>query len=39
VAFELEKAAKAGDLSAAGGHMAELEAQFGRLKEAMTKEL
>ena len=39
VAFEMEKAARAGDLSAAGRHMAELEAQFDRLNQAMTKEL
>ena len=39
VAFEMEKAARAGDVSAAGGHMAELDAQFDRLKEAMTKDL
>ena len=34
-AFEMEKAAKAGDLSAVKARMADLEAQFGRLKEAM----
>jgi HPt (histidine-containing phosphotransfer) domain-containing protein len=39
VAFEMEKAARAGDLSAAAGHLAELDAQFDRLKLAMTKEL
>jgi HPt (histidine-containing phosphotransfer) domain-containing protein len=39
VAFEMEKAAKAGDLNAVGGHMAELDAQFDRLKEAMKKEI
>jgi KaiC/GvpD/RAD55 family RecA-like ATPase/CheY-like chemotaxis protein/HPt (histidine-containing phosphotransfer) domain-containing protein len=38
-AFDMEKAAKAGDLYAAGGHMAELDAQFDRLKEAMIKDL
>jgi HPt (histidine-containing phosphotransfer) domain-containing protein len=38
-AFDMEKAAKAGDLDAAGGHMAELDAQFDRLKEAMIKDL
>ena len=36
VAFEMEKAAKAEDLSAAARHMAELEAQFDRLRQAMT---
>ncbi|MFH0994896.1 MAG: response regulator [Pseudomonadota bacterium] len=39
VAFEMEKASRAGDLSAAGGHMPELETQFNQLKQAMTKEL
>jgi len=39
VAFEMEKAARAGDLSAARGYMPELEAQFDRLNQAMTKEL
>jgi CheY-like chemotaxis protein/HPt (histidine-containing phosphotransfer) domain-containing protein len=39
VAFEMEKAARAGDLSATRGYMPELEAQFDRLKQAMTKEL
>lgn len=39
VAFEMEKAGKAGDLSAGKARMADLEAQFDRLKEAMTKEL
>ena len=38
VAFEMEKAARAGDLSTAGRLMAELEAQFDRLNQAMTKE-
>ncbi|HEY3307106.1 MAG TPA: response regulator [Desulfuromonadaceae bacterium] len=37
VALELEKAAKARNLNEAGGHMAELEAQFDRLKDAMTR--
>jgi PAS domain S-box-containing protein len=37
VAFEMEKAARAGDIDAAGEHMAELDAQFGRLKEAMDE--
>jgi PAS domain S-box-containing protein len=35
VAFELEQAAQAGDLGAAGGHLAELESQFDRLQEAL----
>jgi PAS domain S-box-containing protein len=39
VAFEIEKAARAGDLITPGGHMVELEAQFDRLNQAMTKEL
>jgi PAS domain S-box-containing protein len=39
VAFEMEKAAKAGDLDAARGYMAEIETQFNRLNQAMTKEL
>jgi CheY-like chemotaxis protein/HPt (histidine-containing phosphotransfer) domain-containing protein len=39
VAFEMEKSAKAGDLSTVAGHMAELELQFNRLNQAMTKEL
>ncbi len=39
VAFEMEKAAKAGDLSAVAGHMPELEAQFNRLNQTMRKEL
>jgi len=39
VAFEMEEAGKAGDLSTAKGRMAELEAQFDRLKEAMEKDL
>ena len=39
VAFEMEKAARAGDLSDTRGYMPELEAQFDRLKQAMTKEL
>jgi len=37
VAFEMENAAKAGDLDAVKAHMAELKAQFDRLKQAMTK--
>ena len=39
VAFEMEKAARAGDLSAAGRHIPELEAQFDWLNQAMKKEL
>ena len=39
VAFEMEKAAKAGDLSAAGRHIPELETQFNLLNQAMKKEL
>jgi len=39
VAFEMEKSAKAGDLSAVARQMAELELQFNRLNQAMTKEL
>ena len=39
VAFEMEKAGRAGDLDAVKGRMADLEAQFDRLKEAMTKDL
>ncbi|MBT4499640.1 MAG: Hpt domain-containing protein [Gemmatimonadetes bacterium] len=35
LAFEMEKAARAGDLSTARAHVSELEAQFDRLKEAM----
>jgi signal transduction histidine kinase/HPt (histidine-containing phosphotransfer) domain-containing protein len=35
VAFEMEQAARAGDLNAAKGQLAELQAQFGRLKEAI----
>ena len=35
VALEMEKAANAGDLTAAGGLMTELEAQFEKLKEAI----
>jgi|APCry1669188910_1035180.scaffolds.fasta_scaffold32930_2 hypothetical protein len=38
VAFEMEKAVKAGDLDAAERHITELEAQFGRLNQVMTKE-
>jgi len=38
MAFEMEKAARAGDLSAAAGHLDELDVQFDRLKQAMTKE-
>ncbi|MEN6304072.1 MAG: response regulator, partial [Armatimonadia bacterium] len=39
VAFEMEKAGKAGDLEAVTARLPELETQFARLKEAMTKEL
>ncbi len=39
VAFEMEKAAKAGELRAAGGYITELEAQFAALNKVMTKEL
>ena len=39
VAFEIEKAGKAGDLGAAGGHLAELDAQFDRLRQELAKEL
>jgi len=39
VAFEMEKAAKAGDLNAARKHIPELEAQFNLLNQAMKKEL
>jgi HPt (histidine-containing phosphotransfer) domain-containing protein len=38
-AFKMEKAARAGDLSAAGRLIPELEAQFDRLNQAMKKEL
>ena len=38
VAFEIEKSAKAGDLNAVAGHMAELEAEFNMLNQAMTEE-
>jgi CheY-like chemotaxis protein/HPt (histidine-containing phosphotransfer) domain-containing protein len=37
VAAEIEKTAKAGDVNGAGEHMADLESQFGRLQQAMTK--
>jgi PAS domain S-box-containing protein len=36
VAFEIEKSGKAGDLSAAAGQLAGLDAQFDRLKQALT---
>ncbi|MBN1627164.1 MAG: response regulator, partial [Deltaproteobacteria bacterium] len=39
VAFEIEKAGKAGDLSAVKGLMNELESHFNRLKEEMEKVL
>lgn len=38
VAFEIEKAARAGDLSTAERYLAELEAQFIRLHQVMTEE-
>jgi PAS domain S-box-containing protein len=37
VAFEIEKAARAQNLTAAGAHMADLEMQFDCLKEAMKR--
>jgi len=39
VAFEMEKAAKAGDLRSAGEYMADLDVQFVRLKDAITREI
>ncbi len=39
VALEMEKAGKAGDLDAVKAHMAELEVQFDRLKQAMIEDL
>ena len=39
VAFEMEKAARAGDLEAANVRMAELKTQFEKLKQAMKKML
>ena len=39
VALKMEMAGKAGDLDAVKTRMAELEAQFGRLNQAMTNEL
>ena len=38
VAFGMEKAGKAGDLSVAKAHMPELEAQFEKLKKAMRND-
>ncbi len=38
VAYEMEKAGKGGDMDAVKARMADLETQFERLKEAMTKE-
>lgn len=38
VAFEMEKAGKAGDLDAAKARLPELEAQYELLKQALTKE-
>lgn len=37
VAFEMEKAGKAGNLEAVMTHMPELETQFARLKESMSE--
>jgi CheY-like chemotaxis protein/HPt (histidine-containing phosphotransfer) domain-containing protein len=39
LSFEIEKAGKIGDLAAVKARMAELEAEFGRLQQAMRKEL
>jgi PAS domain S-box-containing protein len=39
LAFEMERAGKAGDLDAVKAHLAELEMQFDRLKQVMTREL
>ena len=39
VAFEMEKAGKAGDLSAIKARMADLESQFEARSEAMTEKL
>ena len=39
VAFEIEKAGKIGDLDTVEARMTDIETQFERLKEAMTKEL
>ena len=39
VTLEMERAAKAGDLDTVKARMAEMEAQFDRLKQAMTEEL
>ena len=36
VAFEMEKASRAGDLNAAKARMVELESQFERLRQEMT---
>jgi len=38
-AFEMEKAARTGELRAAGRLMAELESQFDRLNHAMAEEM
>jgi HPt (histidine-containing phosphotransfer) domain-containing protein len=38
LAFEMEKAGKAGDLDSVAARMNDLEREFGRLKEAMTAE-
>jgi hypothetical protein len=37
LAFEMEKAGKAGDLGSVRAHMGDLEREFARLKEAMAK--
>jgi PAS domain S-box-containing protein len=39
VAFEIEKAARAGDLDTVNARMAELETAFARLKQAMKKDI
>jgi HPt (histidine-containing phosphotransfer) domain-containing protein len=39
LSFEMEKAGKIGDLAAVKARMAELETEFGRLQQAMRKEL
>ncbi len=38
-AFEMEKAGKAGDLETVRARMAELDKEFGRLKEAMGRKI
>jgi hypothetical protein len=37
LAFEMEKAGKAGDLGSVRAHMGDLEREFARLKAAMAK--